>query len=569
MKRLVGLLFTLSACQSQQLVIVPDAADLLLLNAHAYTMDAENPWVEAIAIKDDKILAVGNTEQMQQYRQSNTIVIDLGGRTVIPGINDAHVHPVWGGIKEEFECSFAFSASPEQIAATVAECVASAPEAPWVIGGQWDSDLFRRFDIPSPKALLDKVAPNTAVILESDSGHDVWVNSKALALAGVNADSVSPAGGRVVREQNSREPNGVLLENARELLGDTVPDWNEAQYQRGLQVAMQIANSYGITAFKSAAASQEVLQAMHSAASNDSATLQLAAAIDMREQLKQNFDIQAIIETRDKYQVQGVDLRYVKFFLDGVPTSSRTAAMLENYLPENGHKAHNGEMHYSLQALQAMLLQLDAAGFTVKIHAAGDRSVRMALDAIEFVRAENGDSGLRHELAHAGYIDETDLPRFAQLGVVADLSPYLWHPSGIIDSVIGAVGERGQEYWPIQSLIKNAASLAAGSDWPAAVPSINPWPGIEAMVSRANPYESGPITQRLWPQQQIDLGEALQIYIQGGAAAMRMGEMCLCAGARASLAVLDQAIFDVAIDKLDQTQAYMTVFDGKIVYRQP
>jgi predicted amidohydrolase YtcJ len=214
-----------------------------------------------------------------------------------------------------------------------------------------------------------------------------------------------------------------------------------------------------------------------------------------------------------------------------------------------------------------MLLAMDGAGYTVKIHTAGDRSVRVALDALAAVREQNGDSGLRHELAHAGFIAESDIPRFKTLNVVADLSPYLWHPSPIIDSVVGAVGPRGEQYWPVRTLMQTDSPILVGSDWPAAVPSINPWPGIEAMVTRRNPYQNDEAT--LWAEESVPLADALKLFIADSAAAFRRSDIgCICEQNSADLAVLDQAIFDIAPENLGDTRAYMTLYKGRVVFKQ-
>lgn len=541
------------------------AADTVLFNGLFYTLDEKQTWAQAIAIRDGRIVKVGSRNDVMATVGITTNKIDLQGRTVIPGINDAHVHPLPGGLKLEYECSFEFSATPDEIAQTISQCAKAQPDAQWIIGGQWDSDLFKRFTVDSPRALLDKAAPGKAVYLESDSGHDAWVSSTTLTLAGVNADSQVPAGGHAPRDDRG-EFNGLLLEKARELVLPVVPDWSDAQYYQGLQRAMQLANRYGVTAMKSAAAGEKMLRAMADAANDARITTHLAGSIDMRELLDGGFDMARVNAQRDAYHSDQVDARYIKIFLDGVPTSSRTAAMLHDYQAESaGSKRHKGSLHFDAQQLKRMLLAMDSAGFTVKIHTAGDRSVRMALDVLAEVRRINGRSGLRHELAHAGFIAPVDLDRFKALNVVADLSPYLWHPSPIIDSVIGAVGPRGEEYWPVRSLIDKGAPILVGSDWPAAVPSINPWPGIEAMVNRRNPYTDD--ETQLWAEQAVSLPEALRLFIAESARALRKSDIgCLCEGNWADLAVLNQAIFEVPVSKLGDTEAVMTFYKGLLVY---
>ena len=204
----------------------------------------------------------------------------------------------------------------------------------------------------------------------------------------------------------------------------------------------------------------------------------------------------------------------------------------------------------------------------MKVHTAGDGAVRLALDAIEAVRERNGPSGLRHELAHAGYIDPVDLPRFAQLNVTADLSPYLWYPRPIVDAIIGAVGERAYEYFPIKDLLTTGANVGMGSDWPSAAADMNPWPAIEAMVTRRNPLRDDDET--LWLEQAITLEQALAIATRQGARAYRLEERTgsVEVGKSADLIVLNNNLFDIPPARISETSPDLTLFAGQVVYRR-
>jgi len=200
------------------------------------------------------------------------------------------------------------------------------------------------------------------------------------------------------------------------------------------------------------------------------------------------------------------------------------------------------------------------------MHAAGDGAVRVALDAIEQVRKTNGASGLRHEIAHAGYIHPDDLPRFAELNVTADLSPYLWFPRPINESILDAIGERALDYWPIRDLLESGANVAAGSDWPSVAESVNPWPAIEALVTRRNPYTNG--EEALWPEQAITLEQALKIFTLDGARAYRLEEQTgsIEPGKSADLIVLNQNLFEVPIESVSETTINKTFFEGRVVF---
>jgi predicted amidohydrolase YtcJ len=279
-------------------------------------------------------------------------------------------------------------------------------------------------------------------------------------------------------------------------------------------------------------------------------------------------DYAQIEAVRSQYRTPRVRADFVKLFLDGVPTPARTAAMLAPYLPDQQHGAHfKGDLHVQPAVLNQDVAELDKRGFTVKMHAAGDRSVRVALDAIENARKLNGDSGLHHEVAHASFIDPTDVPRFAKLDAIPDYSPIIWYPSSITQAVFAAVGkERGEHFWPTRDLLDTGAKVAAGSDWPAAVPDENPWMGIEALVTRQDPRGLSPGS--LWKEQAITLPEALRIYTINGARALRLEKQTgsIEVGKSADLIVLDRNLFRIPIGDVSETKVRMTWFEGRLVH---
>ncbi|MFV0275639.1 MAG: amidohydrolase [Parahaliea sp.] len=557
----------LFACTGQ-FALAAEPADDIYYNASIYTVDSDQPWAEAMAVRDGRIVSVGKREQVLASKGDATRLHDLDGAMIMPGLIDSHVHPVWGGLKVLYECNFPFSATPEEVAARVAECVAESAEGVWIRGGQWSSSFFERFDVASPKGLLDAVSADKAVILRDDSGHNAWFNSKALALAGITADTQDPADGSILRLAGSREPNGVLLEGAAQLAEGVLPDFSDQQHLGGARKAVSIASAFGITGIKSASELEPSYRALTQMDRAGELNVHMALSYRTPYGARQEvLDYAALEAMRDKYRSTHVDTRFVKIFMDGVPTPSRTAAMLADYLPEHpGAKTVSGEAHLTPQRITADLIELDKRGFTVKIHTAGDRSVRIVLDALEAVRKANGNSGLRHELAHAGFIDETDIPRFARLNVVADLSPYLWHPSAIMESVISAVGPRGEHYFPIRDLLDAHAPVLAGSDWPAAVETMNPWLGLEAMVTRADPQ--GKVPGKLWPEQAISLEEAVAIFTIDGARALRLEQHTgsLEVGKSADFVVLSNNIFDIAPEDISDVRVLRTVFEGRTVY---
>lgn len=544
------------------------AADLLLMNGRVYTVTADQPWVGAMAVKGGKILATGSAEDMNSYRGEQTRVIDLDGKMVMPGIIDAHLHPAWGGIKEVFQCNFAFTATPEEIAAIISKCVAEQTDSQWIIGGQWTSDFFVDNPMPSPRLWLDKVSGDKAVILTDDSGHNHWANSRALELIGINADSKDPPGGKIGREADGSTPNGIL-EEAFMLVRKSIPEWTIEQQVRGAEYAVQTANRFGITGMKDASATAPEAEAFYRLDQAGKLTANVATALTLEKKgALSEADIAEYVRMRSQFQSPHVHTNFAKIFLDGVPTASRTAAVLEPYVPLHKDDPPNyGSMHLEPEQLAEAVTELDRRGFTVKIHAAADRSARAALDAIERARKVNGDSGLRHEIAHAEFIAEVDIPRFASLNAVADFSPYIWFPSPITDSIKGAMGERGNYFWPARKLLDSGAPMLVGSDWPSAVPDMNPWTGMEALITRADPLGKYPGT--LWAEQAISLEEALELFTLAGARALKIDAQTgsLAPGKSADFIVLQDNLFEIPVERISDTRVQMTFFEGELVYR--
>ena len=350
-----------------------------------------------------------------------------------------------------------------------------------------------------------------------------------------------------------------------------IPDWTEEQYLQAAREGVRAANRFGLTGIKEAWATPQALRAYKALDENGEVSVHLVTSISVLPMLDEEKNLDAVIleQMRTTHRGRHVNTDAVKISMDCVPSASRTAAMLADYMPAyEGAPTHNGKQHYTQEELSRLMVQLDKLGMTVKMHTAGDRSVRVTLNAIKAAREANGNSGLRHELAHTGYVDAADIPRFAALDAVAEISPYIWFPSVKVDSIIRAVGaERGRRYWPVRDLLEAEAQVVAGSDWPAgALSSMNPWVGLEAMVSRANPW--GIRQDRLWAEQAITLEQALEIYTRSGAKALSLEQESgsLEVGKLADVIVLEHNLFEIPVERISDTQISLTMFEGRIVY---
>lgn len=566
MLTVVGLV-ALSACNKETEVAksAQQVGDLVLFNASVRTMNSTSPIASAVVIKNGHYVYVGDDAGARKMIGPTTDAIDLQQKMLMPGINDMHQHPVEGGAKELFECQFPFTAGPDDIAAAITGCVEAQPDAQWIRGGQFSSDFFVHNPMKSPREWLDKVSGDKAVALVDDAYHNAWLNSKALEILGVTSEKDLPKGVEMHNDPSGK-PDGFMIE-AFGFLKDRL-HWTPEQYKQAAAKSIELAHSFGITGLKATAIGDYELAAFKFLADEGKLSAHVAGAIVTPYGHRDApLNIEELVSKRKQYMAANFNTNFVKIFMDGVPTAARTAAMLAPYTPtEEGGEQTSGQLHISAKMLETDLVALDAAGFTVKIHTAGDRSVQVALDAIESARKKNGNSGLRHELAHAGYVGDEDMNRFAELGAIPDFSPYIWFPSPIMDSVLTAVGERGEFYWPTKSLLASGALVSAGSDWPAAVPSMNPWPGIEALVTRADPFTNGDAT--LWAEEAVPLEDALRIFTSNGAKALLINDKSgsIEVGKSADFIVLNQNLFEIPATKISDTEVVATYFAGKKVY---
>lgn len=544
-------------------------ADLVFTNGAIYTVNAKQPWVEAVAVAGGKITWVGESKDAKRFIGERTQVVDLKGGYAQPGMVDIHVHPIMGGVKTLYECVFPFTAKPADVAAALSACAAKTPEGQWIRGGQWGSNFFEYHgkELGSPKAFLDAVSTKHPIYLYDDSGHNGWVNTLALEKAKIDGKTANPVGGTIVHGEDG-EPNGVLLETAARIYDKVIPSLTDQQFVEAARAASKIALSYGVTSMKDAGAFEPAAKAFGALDKEGGLNQNVAVCIPTPYGARSAaLDYDAIDAQSKQYRTPRVDTRFVKIFLDGVPTPARTAAMLDPYVPDKANGSNfRGGIHVDVEQLKKDVTELDKRGYTVKMHAAGDWSVRAGLDAIEAARKANGNSGLRHELAHAGFIGDSDIPRFAKLDAIPDYCPIIWYPSPIIQAVIDAVGPRGNKYWPTRSLIDAGAEIAPGSDWPAAVPDMNPWTGVEALVTRKDP--SGATPGLLWPEEAAKLDEAIRIYTVNGARALRLGDRTgsIEVGKSADIVVLDRNLFQVPITDVGDAKVRQTWFEGKLVH---
>ncbi|SDT25131.1 amidohydrolase [Microterricola viridarii] len=546
-------------------------ADLIVLDATVYTADPAQPFAAAFAVAAGRLLTVGSEADALAHRGADTVVRRLGGAFVMPGLVDVHNHHALAGKTELYELSFAATATLPQILDAVEDYAVRLPADGWVLGGSWGSGLMDVLSTDSARERLDAASGGRPVMLSDDSRHNRWVNSRALELAGITAASTPAAGGVIMRDPVSGAPSGVLLEAAgmpvEEALART-HTLTAAQHRRCSQRGIEILASYGVTAFQDAAASLPILQSLKSLDDAGELNAWVVSSLTVNDQIFGYDPVgEELLARGEEFRSEHHRPDFVKIFLDGVPPA-RTGAFLEPFLPDDEHGAHFcGTTAMAPEELLDWLRSTAERGLSAKIHCTGDASARLVLDTVEQLRTE-GHTDTRYQIAHGQFVAESDLARFAELGVAADISPFIWFPGVIPDAIASVLpAERAAQMQPNRSLIDTGALVAGGSDWPVSE-SPNAWEGIQGLVTRADPHGVFPGT--LWAEQAITLEEAIAAFTINAATAMGLGAETgsLSAGKSADFVLLDRNPFDTPIDTLIQARARETWFAGRLVFAQ-
>jgi predicted amidohydrolase YtcJ len=548
-------------------------ADLVLTGGPVYTVDPARSWATAVAVKDGRIAAVGHRRDVEPLTGPATEVVDLAGRLLLPGFQDAHVHPVLGGTTLR-QCDLHGLRTAEQFTAAVAAYAAAHPEAAWIRGGGWSMDAFPG-GMPT-RHLLDAVVPDRPVALPNRDGHGMWVNSKALEVCGITRDTPDPFDGRIERDADG-EPTGCLQEGAMALVNAHAPAPTAAELADGLLAGQAHLHSFGITAWQdawvgAALADGDIFAPYLNAAASGALTARVAGALWWdRESGLDQLDL----FTARRAEAEAVGGRFrartVKIMLDGV-AENHTAALLDPYLDGCGCATDNtGLTFIDPEKLTEYVTALDAAGFQCHFHALGDRAVRSALDAVEAARAANGP-GERHHLAHLQVVHPSDIRRFRELGATANIQP-LWaaHEPAMDELTLPFLGqERAAWQYPFGSLARAGATIAAGSDW--SVSSPDPLLGIHTAVNRVTaeaPMDVREGSPVFFPDERLDLGSAIAAYTAGSAYVNHLDDVTgsVQVGKYADLVVLDRNPFDGPALAIADTRVLRTYVDGVLVHQ--
>ncbi|ORT56748.1 amidohydrolase [Streptomyces sp. CB03238] len=518
----------------------------------------------AVAVTGDRISAVGEAHDVHGLIGPKTEVVDLAGRLLLPGFQDAHVHPVPAGL-ELTQCDLTGAKTAADTLAAVRAYAAAHPDREWITGGGWSMEAF---DGGTPtKDLLDAIVPDRPAYLPNRDHHGAWVNSRALALAGITRDTPDPSDGRIERDA-SGEPTGMLQEGAMQLVGRLTPPSTHADRLAALLHAQRTLHALGITAWQDALVGtflgmDDPSDAYLAAARDGSLTARVVGAL-WWDRARGAEQIPDLLERRDALSHGRFRAGTVKMMLDGVAENG-TAALLDPYLDRCGcATANRGTSFIDRARLPRYVTELDALDFQVHFHALGDRAVRDALDAVEAARGANGPTDTRPHLAHLQVVHPDDIPRFAALGATATIQP-LWaaHEPQMDDLTIPFLGpERTARQYPFGDLLRAGATLAAGSDWPVSSP--DPIEGIHVAVNRVLPGGTGPV---FLPGQRIGLNTALTAYTAGSAHVNHLDDTgSVRTGALADLVVLDRDPYAGPPEAIAETRVALTYVGGERVY---
>ena len=561
-----GLLFTGGA------VYTPDATGRRLVPAGG--AEASKNGGAAVAVRGGRVVAVGahGDRDVRDAAGPGCEVVDLNGRALLPGFQDAHAHPAFAGLTM-VRCNLIGAQSLDEALARIARYITGHPDAEWIAGSGWRMEWFAS-GLPS-RQLLDQHTGGRPAFLVNRDVHGAWANTRALELAGIGPGTPDPPDGRIEREPDGG-PQGTLHEGAATLVGRHVPAASLEEKVRGLLLAQQHLHERGITAWQDAIVGDylgnpDPLPAYLAAAQAGKLTARVRGALWWdRHRGGDQFD--ELLARREEGQAGRFTAGTVKIMQDGV-AENFTAGMIEEYLDSCGCQAgERGLSYVPPDVLREQVTRLDAAGFQVHLHAIGDRAVREALDAVQAARTANGPSAHRHHIAHLQVMHPDDVPRFAALGVTANIQA-LWaaHQPQMDELTIPFLGpERAERQYLFGDLLRSGARLAAGSDW--AVSSANPMRAVHVAVNRSLPGAVGAEAEPFLPAQGLELAEALAAYTAGSAYVNHLdgdgGTGAIEPGMLADLVVLERDPFAHPPGDLGSTRVLATYVQGDAVYQR-
>tara|TARA_R110002050_G_scaffold263772_1_gene404405 strand:- start:1276 stop:2961 length:1686 start_codon:yes stop_codon:yes gene_type:complete len=554
---ILSILISLSSCKKDDNGTDPTQSnEQLYKNGQIYTVNESQEWAEAMLVRDGVILAIGTESEVANQASENAEIIDLENKMVMPGIHDVHLHPL-----EAASDNFQFilnetETDPENYASDIQQALNNNPSAEWILG--WGFDIYTVFDATrEPIEILDDISTTKPIAVMELTSHSIWVNSKALELAGINENSANPTGGIIMKDDNGF-PNGLLIDNAGNLIIDlaiaSIPNNEQNDYDGLVNFALPELAKNGITSICDARTYWKRNHHLTWQQVEDEGKLTVRANLGLwlyptEDDASQISTIQSLYSNDPNSFLK---INQIKLYSDGIIINT-TAAMEDDYLFDIFNLPTNNGLNYVTQSrISQYISALEPTGFDFHIHAIGNRGVNEALNAIE--QSSNGNG--RHRLTHVEYVLPSDYPRFNQLNVTADAQvagdftqPANWHEN---DEFIGA--DLNNANVPIKSLQQANARVTLSSDWD--VSSLNPFIGLQNAVTRA--------------PQELSLADAIKAYTINPAYVMRQESKVgtLEVGKEADFIVLSQNLFDIQPNQINQTVVLETYLKGELIYKQ-
>lgn len=557
----------LAGCQPEPTAPEPvaSAPDVIVINADVYTVDDNNSRAEAFAIRDGRFAAIGSTREISSLADSDTRVIDAMGRSVVPGFIDSHAH-VSGTAPRVAGVDLSYIVDKADWLKLIAEADARLPDGQWLRGGYWDHTLS---DSRYPtKEMLDSIVPDRPIFLSHIDGHYGWVNSLALEMAGVTAESPVPPGGQIVIDENSGELTGILLEGAQSLVRDVIPEMAESRRREGLATMQAYANSLGITTLHQMGSLDDYLHIVETGAPSVrvwygpwlSGGLEDVDGRSVQDVLDMQANVASRVEMTGKSDMIGplLELGFVKLMNDGV-LSAHTAVLTEDYADRAGW---TGEYITSPQELADQVQKLNSAGLPVAIHSIGDAAVQASLDAFE--AAQGPALAVPNRVEHVELLHTEDIERFRSLGVVASMQPN--HATNSIAYVPIRVGPtREAKAYTWQSLTEAGVPLVFGSDYPTS--PLSPLTQIADAIFRVSPFGLND-GEPWYPEQAVDFDVALEAYTRTGANITSWSEEIgsISANKWADFVILSGPVPEPINESFRDLKVHSTYFSGREVF---
>ncbi|HZG79799.1 MAG TPA: amidohydrolase [Brevibacillus sp.] len=527
------------------------AADVILSSKFVFTGLSEQPEPASIAVKDNKIVAIGSSEDMKPFTGKHTKIYRFQDELIMPGFHDFHLHIMQGAVALESVNLFA-ARSEEEAVEMIREFAACNPRHEWVIGFMWDAGYWNTQELPTRHS-LDRILPDRPALMFHAEGHYAWVNSRALEIANITRGTENPPYGVIGKDENG-EPDGILYEKAINAVVSRAFDFSHAKKSELFANFLASAASLGITALHDLHAlktieAYEVFKEIEDRG-------ELTTRIHLWPALNGNLD--HVKQLRESYQSDKLRVSGLKQFIDGVITA-RTAYLLEPYADQPDTR---GDTCFPPETIKKWVAEADKEGFSIRFHAIGDGAIRLALDAFEEAQQANGVRDSRHSIEHVEVIHPDDIHRFKELGVTASMQPdhMAMSERGVYTDRIGM--KREKHVFSIRTLQQAGARLAFGTDFPIDV--LNPLLQIYRAITRID--SSG---KTVWhPHECISLADALKAYTAGSAyGTFREHELgTLEAGKLADIVVLERNLFDIPVEDIPDTKVLLTIVDGNVVF---